>query len=82
MPCTLSILTNVFISERERGRAIGIWSGTAGLGVAIGPILGGFLLVHYWWGSVFLINVPIALVGLVATAVVVPNSNNPIGAAG
>ena len=77
MPCTLSILTNVFVSDRDRGRAIGIWSGTAGLGVAIGPILGGFLLVHYWWGSVFLINVPIAAVGLVATAFVIPNSKNP-----
>ncbi len=77
MPCTLSILTNVFTGEGERARAIGIWSGTAGLGVAIGPILGGFLLVHYWWGSVFLINVPIALVGLVASAFLVPNSRSP-----
>jgi EmrB/QacA subfamily drug resistance transporter len=77
MPCTLSILTNVFVSDRDRGRAIGLWSGTAGLGVAIGPILGGFLLVHYWWGSVFLINVPIAALGLLATALVVPNSKNP-----
>jgi EmrB/QacA subfamily drug resistance transporter len=76
MPCTLSILTNVFVSERDRARAIGIWSGTAGLGVAIGPILGGFLLVHFWWGSVFLINVPIALIGLLATAFIVPNSRN------
>ena len=77
MPCTLSILTNVFTSERDRSRAIGIWSGTAGLGLAIGPILGGFLLVHYWWGSVFLVNVPIAAAGLVAAALVVPNSRNP-----
>ncbi len=77
MPCTLSILTNVFTSDHDRARAIGIWSGTAGLGVAIGPILGGFLLVHYWWGSVFLINVPIALIGLVAAAFFVPNSKNP-----
>ena len=77
MPCTLSILTNVFTTERDRARAIGIWSGTAGLGVAIGPILGGFLLVHYWWGSVFLINVPIALAGFVAAAFLVPNSRNP-----
>ena len=77
MPCTLSILTNVFTAERDRARAIGIWSGTAGLGVAIGPILGGFLLVHYWWGSVFLINVPIAVAGLVAAAFLVPNSKNP-----
>jgi EmrB/QacA subfamily drug resistance transporter len=77
MPCTLSILTNVFVGERDRARAIGFWSGTAGLGVAIGPILGGFLLVHYWWGSVFLINVPIAALGLVATAFLIPNSKNP-----
>ncbi len=77
MPCTLSILTNTFSGDRERATAIGIWSGTAGLGVAIGPILGGFLLVRYWWGSVFLINVPIAAVGLVATVFLVPNSKNP-----
>ena len=77
MPCTLSILTNVFVAERERARAIGIWSATAGLGVAIGPILGGFLLVHYWWGAVFLVNVPVAAVGLLAAAFLVPNSRNP-----
>jgi len=77
MPSTLSILTNVFTADRDRARAIGIWSGTTGLGVAIGPILGGFLLDHFWWGSVFLINVPIAVVGLVATLWLVPNSHNP-----
>jgi EmrB/QacA subfamily drug resistance transporter len=76
MPCTLSILTNVFSADRDRGRAIGIWSATAGIGVAIGPILGGFLLVHYWWGSVFLINVPIAAVGALAAVFLVPNSRN------
>ena len=88
MPCTLSILTNVFTTERERAHAIGIWSGTAGLGVAIGPMLGGFLLVHFWWGSVFLINLPVAVIGLVATALLVPNSkrtparrSDPLGAA-
>jgi EmrB/QacA subfamily drug resistance transporter len=87
MPCTLSILTNIFSADRDRGRAIGIWSATAGLGVAIGPILGGFLLVHYWWGSVFLINVPIALLGGLAAIFLVPNSRNlqgkkldPVGA--
>ena len=77
MPCTLSILTNVFTGARDRARAIGVWSGTTGIGVAVGPILGGFLLAHYWWGSVFLVNVPIALGGLVAAALVVPNSQNP-----
>ena len=64
MPCTLSILTNVFTAERDRMRAIGIWSGTTGLGVAFGPILGGSPLAHFWWGSVFLFNVPLAIAGL------------------
>jgi EmrB/QacA subfamily drug resistance transporter len=77
MPCTLSILTNVFTGERDRVRAIGIWSGTTGLGVALGPILGGFLLAHFWWGSVFLVNVPVAVVGVVAAIWLVPNSKNP-----
>ncbi len=77
MPCTLSILTNVFTAERDRVRAIGIWSGTTGLGVAFGPIVGGFLLAHFWWGSVFLVNVPIAVVGLMAAVWLVPNSKNP-----
>ena len=77
MPSTLSILTNVFTDSGDRARAIGIWSGTTGLGVAIGPVVGGWLLAHYWWGSVFLVNVPIALVGLLAAAWLVPNSKNP-----
>jgi len=76
MPTTLSILTNVYTEAQERARAIGIWSGTTGLGVALGPMAGGFLLAHYWWGSVFLVNVPVALVGLVATPWLVPNSKN------
>ena len=77
MPCTLSILTNVFTEEKDRVRAIGIWSGTTGLGVALGPILGGFLLAHFWWGSVFFINVPVGLLGFVAAVWLVPNSRNP-----
>lgn len=77
MPSTLSILTNVFTSERDRARAIGIWSGTTGLGVAIGPIAGGWLLAHFWWGSVFLVNVPIAAAGLLLGSWAVPNSRNP-----
>ncbi|MGD0983024.1 MAG: MFS transporter [Acidimicrobiales bacterium] len=87
MPSTLSILTNTFTESRERARAIGIWSGTTGLGVAVGPVAGGWLLAHFWWGSVFLVNVPIALIGLFAAAWLVPNSRNinakrpdPIGA--
>lgn len=76
MPVTLSIISNVF-HPTERARAIGVWAGAVGLAVAIGPILGGVLLESFWWGSVFLINVPIIAVGLVAVAVLVPESRNP-----
>lgn len=77
MPSTLSILINLFPEPAERAKAIGIWSGTSGLGVAIGPVAGGWLLAHYWWGSIFLVNVPIALAGLVAAALACPPSKNP-----
>jgi EmrB/QacA subfamily drug resistance transporter len=76
MPSTLSIISNVF-DPSERGRAIGLWAGAVGLGVAIGPVVGGLLLQHFWWGSVFLINVPILAAGLVAVAMIVPESRNP-----
>jgi EmrB/QacA subfamily drug resistance transporter len=76
MPSTLSILINVFTDEASRAKAIGIWSGTTGLGVALGPIVGGWLLAHFWWGSVFLVNVPIALGGLLASLWLVPDSRN------
>src|SRR5689334_13413771 len=76
MPATLSIIANVF-DPRERGRAIGVWAGSVGLGVAIGPIVGGLLLEHFWWGSVFLINVPIAAAGVVLVAFLVPESRDP-----
>lgn len=78
MPSTLSILTNVFTEPLDRARAIGIWSGTSGLGLAIGPVVGGWLLTHYWWGSVFLINVPIAAMACAAALFVVPDSKNPV----
>ena len=68
MPSTLSIISNVF-DPRERAKAIGVWAGAVGLGVAIGPVVGGLLLEHFWWGSVFLINVPIIVAGVVAVAV-------------
>jgi MFS transporter, DHA2 family, multidrug resistance protein len=77
MPATLSILTNVFTDARERALAIGLWSGVAGIAVALGPVTGGFLLDHFWWGSVFIVNVPIVIGALVAGHFLVPTSRNP-----
>ncbi len=76
MPTTLSILSNVF-PPHERAKAIGIWAGFAGAGGALGPLIGGFLLTHFWWGSVFLINVIIGGIALVAGGLVVPTSKDP-----
>ena len=76
MPATLSILTNVFTDPRERGRAIGVWAGVAGIGVGFGPVTGGFLLHHFWWGSVLLVNVPIVAIGLIAGFFLVPSSRD------
>jgi EmrB/QacA subfamily drug resistance transporter len=77
MPATLSILTNVFTDARERALAIGLWSGVAGVAVALGPVTGGFLLEHFWWGSVFIVNVPIVIAAIVAGHFLVPTSRNP-----
>jgi EmrB/QacA subfamily drug resistance transporter len=76
MPATLSILTNVFTDAAERARAIAAWSAVAGLGVAIGPTLGGWLLEHFAWGSIFLVNLPIVAVALAAGRLVVPASRS------
>ncbi len=76
MPATLSIIANVF-EPRERGRAIGIWAGAVGLAAAVGPVVGGLLLENFWWGSVFLINVPIVVAGIVLMFVLVPESRDP-----
>ncbi len=76
MPSTLSILTNVFPSH-ERPKAIAIWAMTAGLGVPLGPVVGGWLLQHFWWGSVFLINIPIIAAALLAGIFLVPESKDP-----
>src|SRR3954447_23861513 len=77
MPATLSLLTNIFTDPRERGRAIGVWAAVAGGGSAIGPLIGGFLLQHFWWGSVFLINVPVTIFAFVAGRFLLPTSRDP-----
>jgi EmrB/QacA subfamily drug resistance transporter len=76
MPATLSILTNVFHDPRERAKAIGIWAGVSAIGIAIGPIAGGLLLEHFWWGSVFLVNVPVVAIALVLGYLLVPDSKD------
>ncbi|MFD8809618.1 MFS transporter [Streptomyces sp. NPDC059597] len=76
MPATLAVLMNVFERE-EQPKAIGIWAGGVGLGIAIGPITGGALLDHFWWGSVFLINVPIVILALGLMLWLVPDSRDP-----
>ncbi|GLW97633.1 DHA2 family efflux MFS transporter permease subunit [Microtetraspora sp. NBRC 16547] len=75
MPLSMSILPSVFGPE-ERGKAIAVWSAAMALGLPLGPIVGGYLLDHYWWGSIFLINIPVVLVSLVAAAVLLPESRD------
>jgi EmrB/QacA subfamily drug resistance transporter len=77
MPATLSIITDAFRDPGERQRAIGMWAATSGVGIALGPIVGGLLLAHFWWGSVFLINVPVAIAGFACALPLVPDSKNP-----
>ncbi|MFI1420526.1 MFS transporter [Streptomyces sp. NPDC020731] len=74
MPATLSILRQVFPDRRERALAIGVWSAVAAVGAAVGPLLGGFLLEHFWWGSVFLVNIPLMLVSLPVGWILLPES--------
>ncbi|WP_199573280.1 MFS transporter [Streptomyces murinus] len=74
MPATLSILRQVFPDRRERALAIGVWSAVAAVGAAVGPLLGGFLLEHFWWGSVFLINIPLMLISLPVGRLLLPES--------
>jgi EmrB/QacA subfamily drug resistance transporter len=77
MPATLSILTAVYTDPAERARAIGIWSGVSGLGIAIGPTVGGWLLEHFAWSSIFTVNLPVVAVALVAGRFLVPASRAP-----
>src|SRR5215470_17885006 len=76
-PATLSLLTNVFTGRRERAIAIGLWGATTGAGIATGPIIGGWLLERFWWGSIFLFFVPVTAVVAAMTAWWVPTSRDP-----
>ncbi|MGW4052028.1 MFS transporter [Streptomyces sp. NPDC004779] len=76
MPATLAVLMNVFERD-EQPKAIGIWAGGVGLAIAIGPITGGVLLEHFWWGSIFLVNVPVVLLALALMVWLVPESRDP-----
>jgi EmrB/QacA subfamily drug resistance transporter len=77
MPATLSLLISVFPDERERAMAVGIWAATAGLGVALGPVVGGVLLDHFSWGSIFVVNVPLCVLALMLGRRVLPESSDP-----
>lgn len=76
MPSTLSIITNIF-SGAQRAKAIAVWTAVAGLGIALGPVTGGWLLERFWWGSIFLVNVPIAALTLLAGFFLIPESRDP-----
>jgi EmrB/QacA subfamily drug resistance transporter len=76
-PATLAIISNVFTERGERARAIGLWGAMTGLGVALGPISGGWLLEHFWWGSVFVAMAPVAAVTLLGAVFFVPTSRDP-----
>lgn len=76
-PATLSIISNLYTARAERAKAIGIWGAMTGLGVAFGPVTGGWLLEHFWWGSVFVSMAPIAALTLVAAIAFVPGSKDP-----
>ncbi|MEU8029475.1 MFS transporter [Streptomyces sp. NPDC049099] len=77
MPATLALIRNIFHDPRERSLAVGIWGATASAGTAVGPITGGFLLGHFWWGSVFLINLPVMAVLVLVGIRTLPESRNP-----
>lgn len=77
MPATLALIRNLFHDPRERSLAVGIWGATASAGTAVGPIVGGFLLEHFWWGSVFLINLPVMAVLVLVGIKLLPESRNP-----
>ncbi|HSR85549.1 MAG TPA: MFS transporter [Streptosporangiaceae bacterium] len=80
-PATLSLISNVFTERRERARAIGLWGAIAGVAIAMGPIVGGWLLEHFSWASIFVAMAPVAGIAIILVAIVVPTSKDPDAAA-
>jgi EmrB/QacA subfamily drug resistance transporter len=76
-PATLALITNIFTQPAQRAKAIGMWAAMVGVGVAVGPISGGWLLEHFAWGSIFLVNLPIAAVAVIGGWLFVPTSRDP-----
>ncbi|WP_405164291.1 MFS transporter [Nocardia sp. NBC_01499] len=76
-PTTLAVIAAVFTDRGEKALAIGIWSGVSGVSIALGPLTGGLLLAHFWWGSVFLVTLPVAAVAIVASMIIVPEWRTP-----
>ena len=76
-PTTLGLITNIFTDPVRRAKAIGVWAAMVGVGVAAGPITGGWLLEHFSWGSIFLVNMPVAAMAIVGGTLFVPTSRDP-----
>ncbi|POX91765.1 MFS transporter [Mycobacterium kansasii] len=79
-PTTLGLITNIFTDPATRAKAIGVWAAMVGVGVAVGPISGGWLLEHFWWGSIFMVNIPIAVITIAGGMLFVPTSHDPAAA--
>ncbi len=77
MAATVAVIRNVFVNQRERALALGLWTSANSVGAALGPVLGGLLVQHWWWGAVFLVNVPVVAVAVVAGARLIPESRDP-----
>jgi len=76
-PTTLGLITNIFTNPVQRAKAIGLWAAMVGVGVAVGPISGGWLLEHFWWGSIFMVNIPVAALAIIGGILFVPTSRDP-----
>ncbi|MGH3249564.1 MAG: DHA2 family efflux MFS transporter permease subunit [Trebonia sp.] len=76
-PSTLAMLPMIFTSRQERAIAVGVWSGVSGIAIALGPVAGGLLLEHFWWGSIFMVNLPVAALAIVLGALFVNESRDP-----